>query len=126
MNVARPYGFELILDLHGCDSSTFNRDSITAYYEELCERINMELCVIHFWDDVDVPIEEQQKDAHTKGTSAVCFILTSSIVVHTLDILGCVYVNIFSCKTFNRKDAESFTNEWFKASACQTTFIERM
>ena len=62
----------------------------------------MEKCQVHYWDDVGVPPEERQTSPLTKGTSAVCFILTSAIVVHTLDDLGAVYVNIFSCKEFDR------------------------
>ena len=96
--ITAPYGHELTLDLHGCNPSTFNRDSIDRYFTELCELIDMQRCEVHFWDDVGLPPEECQTLPHTKGTSAVCFILTSSIVIHPLDILKAVYVNIFSCK----------------------------
>jgi S-adenosylmethionine/arginine decarboxylase-like enzyme len=120
-----PYGFELILDLHACDASTFNRTSLDKFFSELCDLIDMEKCVVHFWDDVGVPPEEQQTLPHTKGTSAVCFILTSSIVVHTLDILQSVYLNIFSCKEFDATEAEHFTIEWFNAKSCRATSVER-
>jgi S-adenosylmethionine/arginine decarboxylase-like enzyme len=120
------YGYELLLDLHLCDEDRFTRESLDRFFTELCELIDMEKCVVHFWDDVGVPPEEQQTSAHTKGTSAVCFILTSSIVVHTLDILKAVYVNIFSCKEFDPKRAEWFTSEWFKAASCQATFVQRV
>jgi S-adenosylmethionine/arginine decarboxylase-like enzyme len=125
MSAEGPYGFELILDLHGCDPSTFNRKSIRRFYKELCKLIDMQLCVIHFWDDLGVSPEEQQTEPHTKGTSAVCFILTSSIVVHTLDLLGSVYINIFSCKAFSYSDATAFTTNWFKASTCRQSVVER-
>ena len=86
------YGFELVLDLHGCDAELFNRGYIDKFFTDICDLIEMEKCEVHFWDDVDVPKEEQQTLAHTKGTSAVCFILTSTIVIHTLDLLGAIYV----------------------------------
>ena len=121
-----PYGFELILDLHGCDPAMFTRSSLDQYFGRLCQVIDMEKCEVHFWDDVGVPIDEQQTEPHTKGTSAVCFILTSTIVVHTLDILKAVYVNIFSCKSFDPKAAEEFTKKWFEADSCRSTFIERV
>lgn len=121
-----PYGFELILDLHGCNSQTFTRSHIEQYFTKLCEMIDMEKCDVHFWDDVGVPPEEQQTSPLTKGTSAVCFILTSTIVVHTLDELNAVYVNIFSCKTFDPDLAESFTREAFGAGSVKRTFIERI
>lgn len=121
-----PYGYELILDLHGCDATTFNRESLRAYFESLCDEIKMTRCELHFWDDVGVPVEEQQTSPHTKGTSAVQFILTSTVVVHTLDLLEAVYINIFSCKEYDRDKAEKLTCEWFKSKKCTTHFIERI
>ncbi len=125
-NVTTPYGWELILDLHDCDVRTFTREWLDHYFRELCKRIEMEKCDVHFWDDVGVPPEEQQTSPLTKGTSAVCFILTSTIVVHTLDELKTVYVNIFSCKSFDPNLAESFTREAFGAGSAKRTFIERI
>ena len=124
--VTQPYGFELVLDLHGCDVSTFNRKSLDGYFAELCDAIKMEKCERYFWDDVGVPPEERQTEPHTKGTSAVQFILTSSIVIHTLDLLEAAYINIFSCKAFDRAIAEKLTKEWFGANECRATFIERV
>ena len=108
-----PYGQELILDLHDCDSSRFNRQDIEEFLEQLCERIEMERCDLHFWDDVGVAEEEKQTNPKTKGTSAVQFILTSTIVIHTLDLMEAVYVNIFSCKEFDTDKAARFSVEWF-------------
>ncbi len=122
----KPYGFELILDLHGCDVSKFNRTSLCKYFTKLCKAIDMERCELHFWDDVGVPPEERQTSPHTKGTSAVQFILTSTVVVHTLDLLKAVYINIFSCKPYDKKVAEELTKEWFCAKECKYHFIERI
>jgi len=122
----KPYGFELIIDLHGCDVSTFNRSSLRKYFVKLCKAIDMEPCKLCFWDDVGVPEEERQTAPHTKGTSAVQFILTSNITIHTLDLLKAVYVNIFSCKAYDRKVAEKITKEWFGAKKCTARFIERI
>ena len=121
----RVYGFELVLDLHGCEARLFNRNHINKFFTDLCNLIDMEKCEVHFWDDVGVPEAEQQKLPHTKGTSAVCFILTSTIVIHTLDLLGAVYVNIFSCKPFDPDMAAKFTSECFGAVSHKKTFIER-
>ncbi|HDZ69291.1 MAG TPA: hypothetical protein ENH43_02605 [Phycisphaerales bacterium] len=123
----KAYGYELILDLHGCDPDTFNRDSIEDFFEQLCKQIKMTRCDLHFWDDVGVPEEEQQTSPHTKGTSAVQFILTSTIVIHTLDLMGAVYINIFSCKEYDKDLAEAFSIEWFNATGdCRSHFIERI
>ncbi len=109
------YGKELILDLHGCDVGKFTRGSIQRYFIELCELIDMQRCDLHFWDDLDVPEDYQETDPKIKGTSAVQFILTSTIVIHTLDLMKTVYVNIFSCKEFDTDEAESATVKWFSA-----------
>lgn len=121
----KPYGFELIMDLQGCDVSTFNRDSLDNYFEKLCKAIDMEKCERYFWDDVGVSPEDRQTSPHTKGTSAVQFILTSTIVVHTLDLLESVYINIFSCKPFDKEAAEKITVEWFGSKESKSHFIER-
>jgi len=110
------YGKELILDLHNCNSEKFNRKDIAQYFKILCdEKINMERCDLHWWDYED---EEQEvydnAPAHLKGTSAVQFIQTSDIVIHTLDDLKHVYVNIFSCKDFDSDIAREFTEETFE------------
>ena len=120
------YGVELILDLHGCDNSTFTRESISEYFESLCELIDMKREALHFWDDVGVPEEEKQTSPHTQGTSAVQFILTSSIVIHALDQLGAIYINMFSCKEFDPNLAERFTIKWFSAKNCSARIIERI
>ena len=121
----KAYGQELILDLHDCDPRRFKRSSIQAFCAELCELIDMERCDLHFWDDVGVPIEEQQTDPKTKGTRAVQFILTSTIVIHTLDLMKAAYVNIFSCKDFDADEAAAFTAKWFASTDWNSQVVTR-
>jgi len=120
------YGHELIIDLHNCEVSTFNRKSMRGYFKNICKAIDMKRCELYFWDDVGVPAKEKENLPHTKGTSAVQFILTSNITIHTLDLLKAAYINIFSCKQFDRKVAEKITKEWFGAKKCRTHLIERI
>ena len=124
--MADSYRKESILDLHGCDTSLFNRDDLTRFFQLLCKRIDMRPEALHFWDDVGVPPEERQTEPHAKGTSAVQFVLTSTIVVHTLDMTGKVFINIFSCKTFDAADAKLFCTQFFKAKSVRNSkVIER-
>ena len=122
---AVPYGQELILDLHGCDAAKFTREGIGAYCAALCELIGMEPCELHFWDDVGVPDHEKQTHPKTTGTSAVQFILTSSIVIHTLDLMQAAYVNIFSCEEFDAAAATDFTASWFSSTRCSSSIVIR-
>ncbi len=120
------YGKELILDLHGCNINTFNRKNIKTYFQQLCKLINMEACDLHFWDDENVPEEERQTDPNTIGTSAIQFIITSNIIIHTLDLLKKVFINIFSCKDFNSDLAASFTEDWFGGKIVNRTEVARI
>lgn len=120
------YGMELVMDLHDCDPETFTRDAIEQYFSDLCKLIDMEPCELHFWDDRDVPEEERQTNPKTKGTSAVQFILTSSIVIHTLDLLRAVYLNIFSCKRFDADAAARFSAEAFCSRDWNARVLRRL
>lgn len=119
------YGKELILDLHGCESANFTRENIEAFFVALCRRIEMERCDVFWWDDVGVALREQQTDPKLKGTSAVQFMLTSSVTIHTLDLLGAVYLNIFTCKDFVMRWAELVALEHFGGSVVQRMVVER-
>ena len=120
------YGKELVIDLHYCDASTFTRKSIRKYFKLLCEQIDMKTEKLCWWDDYGLKPELQQTEAHTKGTTAVQFILTSNITIHTLDLLNNVYINIFSCKDFDTDVALKFSKEWFKGKIVNSQIIERI
>lgn len=120
------YGKELILDIHDCDISKFNRLDIEAYLVELCDDvIDMERANIHWWDYED-PEEHAAALPHLKGTSCVQFIMTSTIVIHTLEDLKKVFINIFSCKDFDAERAANFTSNYFGGIIENTTCIERV
>lgn len=107
------YGKELILDIHDCDVSKFNRKDIRIYLAELCDNIiDMERADLHWWDYED---QEEHDDAppHLKGTSCVQFIMTSTITIHSLEDLKKVFINIFTCKDFDENKAALFTARFF-------------
>lgn len=120
------YGKELILDIHDCDPIFFNRDNIDVFFEELCRKIKMVRCERFWWDDQDVPEKEKQTSPHTTGTSAVQFILTSNVTIHTLDILKRVYLNVFSCKDFDVDLATAIAVKFFKGNVVSQHVITRI
>lgn len=123
--MAEPYGKELILDLSDCNVDTFTRESIGNYFDDLCELIDMQAEDRYFWDDEGLPPDQCQTNPKTCGVSAVQFILTSTIVLHSLIKLGKVYINIFSCKDFDSDEARDFTVNWFGASSFHHTTLVR-
>ena len=119
------YGKELILDIHNCDASTFTRKSVRSYLQQLCELIDMERCRLCWWDDSGVPLNERETEPHLKGTTAIQFIRTSNITIHTLDLMKNVYLNIFSCKDFDANAAKAFSEKWFRGEVANAHVIER-
>lgn len=115
----KPYGVELILDLHECDPSTFTKDHLERYIVEVCSLIDMERHgePMYWLDDSGIP--------HLNGVSAVQFIKTSTLVLHCMDIMKVSYVNIFSCKEFDTEVAKNFTQQFFKASDVKSQMIVR-
>lgn len=85
----------------------------------------MQRCELFWWDDQGLPKEERQTEPHLKGTSAIQFIMTSNITIHTLDILKNVYVNIFSCKDFDANKAAEFSQKFFKGKIVNRVAIKR-
>ena len=108
------YGKELILDIHNCDVSKFNRRDIERYIGVLCnDIIDMEREDLYWWDYEDDANGYKEAPSHLKGTSCVQFILTSTIVIHSLVDLKKIFINIFSCKDFSVEKAASFTEGYF-------------
>ena len=121
------YGKQLIIDLHNCDDSKFNRKDLTQFFIELCALIDMKRCDLHFWDYEDSTQKEYDAEPdHLKGTSACQFISTSNIVIHTLDVLKTVYLDIFTCKDLDVKLAEAFCSNFFSGRIVHSEEVDRI
>ena len=86
----------------------------------------MERGKLCWWDDYKVSPEEQQTSPQTKGTTAVQFMLTSNITIHTLVLLKRVYLNIFACKEFDENIVAQFSKRWFGGEVVKETTISRI
>lgn len=125
IDVQTSYGKELILDLHDCEAVPFTRNQIRVYLKKLCEIIEMIPEDMHIWDYDPDSNAYHNAPSHLKGISAIQFITTSSIVIHTLDDLKKVYINVFSCKSFNSEDVRAFSEFVFDGKVVQFTEIDR-
>ncbi len=117
------YGYELVLDLGACDVTKFTPEDVRRFCSELCAEIDMEAADFHIWasDAADLQTDEE----HLHGVSAVQFITTSNITVHTITKLGEVYINIFSCKALDAARAMSFATYFFAARSCESQVLVR-
>lgn len=119
------YGKELILDLHDTEHAPYCRGYIRVFLRELCRAIDMEAEDLHFWDYEGAPEEYHAAPAHLKGTSAVQFIRTSNVTIHTLDEMRRVYLNVFSCKEFDCAVAKELALRHFGGQIVSCHVIER-
>jgi len=90
------YGVSLLIDLYGCDSRRFSRRTIRRFMVEFCAHIGMEREALHFWD-FPTRAERLAAPAHLAGISAVQFITTSNITLHTLDRDRAIFLDCFTC-----------------------------
>ena len=86
----------------------------------------MQKCERVWWDDHGLPEEECQTEPHLKGTTAIQFIMTSNITIHTLDKLKKVFINVFSCKDFDAHLATAITVKHFKGKVVNRKVIDRL
>ena len=121
------YGKELIIDMHNVkNTKLFTRRNIKKFMIELCNLIDMKREDLHFWDELYTPKKDRFTEEHLIGTSAIQFITTSNVTIHTLDVMKRVYINIFTCKSFDEKKAVSFCKKWFKGKIVTQRLIERI
>ena len=114
------FGYELVMDLYGCDKSIISsKKKLQEYIDKLCKLIKMKK-----FGKTLLPYFGE-KAAFTKGYSLVQLIETSSITGHFSDFWGTAYINIFSCKKYNKDIAKKFTSKFFKAKRTKIRFLIR-
>lgn len=116
----KKYGLEIIVDLHDCDISNFQKDRLDIFFRDLCILSDMTpVGNPHYWlEESNIP--------HLKGYSGVQFIKTSSIIIHTLDILKSAYINFFSCKDFDPEEVMQFILKHFDAKKGDYRVLNRV
>lgn len=114
------YGYELILNLKGCNRDTLaSKKKLQNYVDQLCELIKMKK-----FGKTTLKYFGENKD-FTKGYTLVQLIETSSITGHFSDLWSTAYINIFSCQKYNQHRARSFTKDFFEAKRTSSRFLIR-
>jgi S-adenosylmethionine/arginine decarboxylase-like enzyme len=115
------FGTELILNLYGCDLATIaSRKKINEFVITLCDDvIHMkrygEPLIPHFGHNNPI----------TSGYSLVQLIETSSVTAHFSEYKKSVYLNIFSCATFDPKKTIVFCKKFFGAKRVESKLLKR-
>jgi len=104
------YGKELILDLHNCDAAAFTKTSIADWFGAVCKATDMEPIRQEWWESYG------HEQPHLNGITAVQFISTSSITIHSSVDTRQAHINVFTCKDFDPAVVREITRNWFKGS----------
>ncbi|MBL7101058.1 MAG: S-adenosylmethionine decarboxylase [Nanoarchaeota archaeon] len=103
------WGMLTSIDLHSCDPATIrDAEKIKDYVDILCKRIKMR----KYGDTVVVNFGEDERVA---GFSMTQLIETSLISGHFANQSNNVFIDIFSCRYYDPREAAEFTKEFFKA-----------
>ena len=110
------FGMEVVLDLYDCNLETIrSKEKLQEYTRELCRVIGM--------TPYGAPFAERfgLNEAKTAGYSIVQLIEASSITGHFSEEWNSAYINIFSCKDFDPKQAAEFSKHFFEADRVEST-----
>jgi len=114
------WGHHLILDISGCDVTRMSDyNNVDTWIRKLVKDIDM------------IPIGEPRIEytaaefIDKAGFTAIQVIVTSSIVAHFVDNLGQIYLDVFSCKTFNPTVVENSMKHHFGATKMRKTLLTR-
>ncbi|HLH70176.1 MAG TPA: S-adenosylmethionine decarboxylase [Candidatus Dormibacteraeota bacterium] len=119
--MTEPFGWELLLDLYGCDEEAIRDEArIRQFVEQLCDEI---LRMRRVGEPLLLRFGEA--DPKTAGYSAVQLIETSSIVAHFSEERRSVYLDVFSCRQFDPEQVTRFASQVFRAGHCQSRFVTR-
>jgi len=108
------WGIAASIDIYDCDPEIIrSADKIRQFVSELCDLIEMK----KFGDTEVIHFGEEERVA---GFSMVQLIETSLISAHFANLTNTVYLDVFSCKTYNPAIVEEFACKFFKGSHCIT------
>ncbi|MCA9402513.1 MAG: S-adenosylmethionine decarboxylase [Candidatus Omnitrophica bacterium] len=107
-----PWGISSSIDIYNCDPDTIrDAEKIREFVRVLCARIGMrrfgETQVIHFGEEERVA-----------GFSMVQLIETSLISAHFANLTNTVYLDVFSCKSYDLETVAEFAREFFGGDRC--------
>lgn len=114
------WGQHLVLDISGCPIEKIgNGDNILAWVKELVTAIDM----VAYGEPILEHFATHKKE--TAGYSLIQLIETSNIAAHFAEMIGQVYIDIFSCKEFDEQIAIDVCKKYFEPTRVRIKNFER-
>jgi len=112
------WGYHLILDCANCSNIT-DKDHIKKFVLDTIDSIDM---VAHG----DMQIEYLLDGTDNEGYSVLQMITTSNLTAHFVTKSNEGYIDVFSCKPFDKEIVISKINQYFSPSNINETFLRRL
>lgn len=100
------WGYHLILDISKCNEKIDDVDAVRSFLKDLVTELKMKT--------IGPPMIVRVRGEEGRGLTAVQIITTSSITFHADDEEWCVYIDVFSCKTFDPDAATNLVKKYFR------------
>lgn len=118
MSENKYWGYHLIVNAGKCNiNAVTNPEIIRKFAKELVEQIDMvaygEPQIIHFGE------------GNKAGYTLVQLIETSNICAHFCDDTGDIYLDVFSCKPYDKEIVLQLVDECFLPDRMNHQFLER-
>jgi S-adenosylmethionine/arginine decarboxylase-like enzyme len=113
------FGFHSMIDAAGCNIEKISdKEHIITFAKDLVYMIDMVAA--------GEPIVEYLCEGDPKvGYSLVQLITTSNITAHFMEETGQVYLDVFSCKTFDPKIVARVFKQYFEPTKMRINFLTR-
>lgn len=112
------WGWDMILDIAGCDLGLItDPHNIKLFARELVERIDMKA----YGEPQIVNFGSEDKAGYT----LVQLIETSNITAHFSNDSCCAFIDVFSCKPFDKNVVVQVVNKYFNPDCVSHTLLER-
>ena len=113
------WGISLAMDLFNCDPKIIRSEKrVKEYITELCYVIEMRR-IDEIW------LRDFGETPEVKGITFFQAIETSCITGHLVNSTNNAYIDIFTCKNFEKLDAITFTTDYFKSKNVMTKLFYR-
>lgn len=100
------WGYHLLLDASGCNKNIDDPDMVKLFLKMLVKELDMK--------PIGEPTIIKVSDQEGRGVTGVQVITTSTITFHGDDQEWCVYLDVFSCKTYDPRLVFKLFTRFFK------------
>jgi S-adenosylmethionine decarboxylase len=116
--MAKYWGYHLILDCAGCDHDAITSyDTIYTFVKQLVRDIDM----VAYGEPQIVDFGSGDKAGYT----LVQLIETSNICAHFVNENDTMYLDVFSCKSYNDETVIELVEKFFGAKSVRASYLTR-